>query len=65
VEYHLYLKRDGNTDYSNEKDYDLNKTEVKPAHIDGIAGRIYTINVKFRTKDGLRWNYEVNLLNSQ
>jgi len=61
VEYQLYLKGDGNTDYSNEKDYDLSKIEVKPTHIDGIAGRTYTINVEFRAKDGLRWNYEVDL----
>jgi hypothetical protein len=61
VEYQLYLKGDGDNDYSNEKDYDLNQTEVKPRYIDGIAGRVYTINVEFRAKDGLRWNYEVDL----
>ena len=61
IEYPLYLTGDGNTDYSNDKDYDITQTEVNPTHIDGIAGVTYTINVEFRAKDGLRWNYEVDL----
>ena len=61
--YSIYLTGDGDTDYSNNKNYDINKTEVKPVAINGIAGKTYSINVEFRAKDGLRWNYEVNAKN--
>ena len=58
--YHLYLLGDGSGKYSNNKDYDILKTSVNPTHIDGFAGKTYTINVEFRCKDGLRWNYKGN-----
>ena len=60
LNYPIYLTGDGNTDYSNDKNYDISKTEVKPAIINGIAGKTYSINVEFRAADGLRWNYEVD-----
>ena len=49
------------SDHSNDKEYDLSKTEVRPLSIDGIAGKTYTITIEFRAKDNLRWNYLVNL----
>ena len=58
--YPIYLTGEGEQDYSIEKDYDISKTEVKPAVINGIAGKTYSINIEFRAKDGLRWNYEVD-----
>ena len=54
------MKGDNNTDYSNDQNYDISKTEVKPTKIDGIAGKIYSINIEFRASDGLRWNYNVD-----
>jgi len=57
VDYPLYLVGDGDNDYSNDKDFDLSKTEVVPTHIDGFAGVTYDVLVTFKAKDGLRWNY--------
>ena len=59
--YPIYLLGDGKTDYSNEKYYDISKTDVRPTAISCIAGRTYTINVEIRAKDRLRWNYDVDL----
>ena len=56
-DYQLYLLSDGETDYSNLKDLDLQLTEVNPTHIDGNAGKTYTIKLEFKAPDGLRWNY--------
>ena len=58
--YPILLKGDNNTDYSNDQNYDISKTEVKPTKIDGIAGKTYSINIEFRASDGLRWNYNVD-----
>ena len=60
VNYPIYLTGDNYTDSSNEEFYDISKTEVNPILIDGIAGKTYTINIEFRAKDGLRWNYLVD-----
>ena len=60
VDYPLYLTGDGSNDTSNDPYYVINKTEVYPTHINGIAGKTYTINLEFRVKDGFRWNYEVD-----
>ena len=48
----------GSGDYSNYKDYDLSRADVRPTHIDGYAGKSYIINAEFRAKDWLRWNYK-------
>ena len=56
-EYPLYLYGDGNDDCSNEENFDLTKTFIDPNHIDGFAGKAYTILFEFRAKDNLRWNY--------
>ena len=56
-DYQLYLLGDGETDYSNLKDKNLQLTEVNPTHIDGNAGKTYTIKLEFKAPDGLRWNY--------
>ena len=56
--YHLYLVGDDSGDYLNYKDYDLSRTDVRSTHIDGYAGKNYTINAEFRAKDRLRWNYK-------
>ncbi len=60
VEYPLYLTGDGSDDISNEPDYVIEKTEVNPTHIDGVAGKTYTINIEFRTANTFRWNYLVD-----
>ena len=59
-DYQLYLLGDGETDYSNDKNYDITKTDINPTHIDGVVGKTLTINVELRASDGLRWNYEGN-----
>ena len=59
--YPIYLIGDNDTDYSNNQYYDISKTDVKPATIEGIAGKTYTINIEFRAEDGLRWNRVVDL----
>ena len=59
--YQIYLKGENATDYSNDLNYDISQTEVKPTTINGIAGKTYSINVEFRAQDGLRWNYKVDL----
>ena len=56
-DYQLYLLGDGETDYSNLQDLALQLTEVNPKHIDGNAGKTYTIKLEFKAPDGLRWNY--------
>ena len=60
VAYQLYLTGDGSDDISNEPDYDIEKTEVYPTHINGVAGKTYTINIELRTANGFRWNYLVD-----
>ena len=60
VIYPITLTGDNYTDSSNERNYDISKTEVKPTTIDVIAGKVYTITVEFRAVDNLRWNYVVN-----
>jgi hypothetical protein len=60
VDYPLHLTGDGSNDTSNDPNYVINKTEVYPTHINGIAGKTYTINLEFRVKDGFRWNYVVD-----
>jgi len=59
--YPVFLTGDGSTDYSNDKNYDLTKTKVKPNLINGMAGKTYSFTVEMRANDGLRWNYLVNL----
>ena len=61
MNYPIFLNSDNNTDYSNERNYDISKTEVKPTTIEGIAGKTYSINVEFRAVDGLRWNGNIEL----
>ena len=61
IDYPLYLTGDGSNDTSNDPNYYLPKTEVYPAHINGIAGKTYIINLEFRVKDGFRWNYVVDI----
>ena len=63
VSYQLYLLADNNNDYSNERDYSISHTEVKPTLINGIAGNTYTINIELRASDGKRWNGDVELSN--
>ena len=60
VDYPLYLTGDGSDDTSNDPNYDIDKTEVYPTHIDGVAGKTYTVNVVFKTADGFRWNYVID-----
>ena len=57
--YPITLTGDNYTDSSNEKNYDISKTDIKPTTIDVVAGKIYTITVEFRAVDNLRWNYVV------
>ena len=59
ADYPLYLL--GEKDVSPYQKYDLSKTYIRPTYIDGVAGERYQIDIEFRCKDGLRWNYEVNL----
>ena len=59
IKYPVFLL--GEKDVSPSSSYDLSKTLVDPTYIDGIAGKQYEIFIEFRAKDGLRWNYEVNL----
>ena len=56
-DYQLYLLGDGETDYSNSRDFDLSLSEVTPTHIESMAGKTNTIKFEFKAKDGLRWNY--------
>ena len=63
VVYPIALTGDNYTDSSNEEEYDLSKTEIYPLIINGIAGETNIINVEFRAKDGLRWNYLVEISN--
>ena len=63
ITYQLNLISDYPTDHSNERNYDITKTEVKPTSINGIAGKTYTINVELRAADNLRWNGDVELNN--
>ena len=58
--YLLFLNGDGSDDSSNKDDYDISKTYVYPTHIDGIAGKTYSINVELRASDGLRWKKRVD-----
>ena len=62
-DYPLYLYGDGDDDTSNDPNIDYSKTLIEPTHIDGYAGKQYTINLEFRAKDGFRWNYwtDINL----
>ena len=60
VDYPLYLTGDGSDDTSNDPNYDIDKTEVYPTHIDGVAGKTYTVTVVFKTADGFRWNYVID-----
>ena len=57
ITYPLYLL--GEKDVSPSTEYDLTKTNIKPTYIDGVAGVQYEINIEFRAKDNLRWNYEI------
>ena len=57
VTYPLYLL--GEKDVSPSINYDITKTYINPTYIDGIAGVQYVIDVEFRAKDNLRWNYEI------
>ena len=50
----------GNNDTSVYQVEDENRTYVEPTYIDGLAGHRYQVNVEFRGKDDLRWNYEIN-----
>ena len=54
VVYPIALTGDNYTDSSNEEQYDLSKTEIKPIIINGIASEINIINFEFRAKDLLR-----------
>ena len=63
ITYQLNLISDYPTDHSNERNYDITKTEVNPTSINGIAGKTYTINVELRAADNLRWNGDVELNN--
>ena len=62
-DYPLYLYGDGDDDTSNDPNIDYSKTLIEPTHIDGYAGKQYTINLEFRAQDGFRWNYwtDINL----
>ena len=59
VDYPLYLTGDGSNDTTNDPNLLIDKTEVYPSHINGVAGKTYTINVEFRVNGGYRWNYDV------
>ena len=59
VLYPLYLTGDGSNDTTNDPNYLIEKTEVYPTHINGVAGKTYSINLEFRVDGGFRWNYEV------
>ena len=57
IKYPLYLL--GDKDVSPSSTNDPIKTYINPTYIEWIAGEQYTIEVEFRAKDNLRWNYEV------
>ena len=59
--YQLYLISDNSTDHSNDRNYNIDFTEVSPTSINGVAGKFYTINVEFRGTDSLRWNGDIEL----
>ena len=50
----------GNNDTSVYQVEDENRTYVEPTYILARAGHEYQVNVEFRGKDDLRWNYEIN-----
>ena len=58
--YPIYLL--GEMDVSPSNDYDLSKIYIKPNEIEALAGEEKEVEIEFRASDGLRWNYEVNLL---
>ncbi|MBO6243192.1 MAG: hypothetical protein J6O41_01300 [Clostridia bacterium] len=60
LRYPLYLL--GEADVSPSSDYDLGKIYIKPTEIEAIAGEEKEVEIEFRASDGLRWNYEINLL---
>ena len=60
VLYPLYLTGDGSNDTVNDPNYLIDKTEVYPTHINGVAGKTYQVNVEFRVEGGYRWNYDVD-----
>ena len=51
----------GDKDVSPNANYDLSKTYITPIYIDAIAGESKEIDIEFRAKDNLRWNYQVSL----
>ena len=51
----------GDKDVSPNANYDLSKTYITPIYINAIAGESKEIDIEFRAKDNLRWNYQVSL----
>ena len=60
IDYPLYLTGDGSNDTTNDPNLIIDKTEVYPTHINGVAGKTYSINIEFRVKGGFRWNFDVD-----